>query len=47
VAMAQAAGGFLVATVSPPPLIYTMRVGPSYYLRIRSRGGKKFILISR
>lgn len=34
-ALAQAVGGFLVATLAPPALIHNMRVGPGYYLRIR------------
>ncbi len=30
-ALAQAAGGFLIAAISPPSLIHNMRVGPGYY----------------
>src|SRR5215471_21848592 len=30
-ALAQAAGGFLIAAISPPGLIRNMRVGPGYY----------------
>lgn len=30
-ALAQAAGGFLIAAISPPSLIRNMRVGPGYY----------------
>ena len=30
-ALAQAAGGFLIAAISPPFLIRNMRVGPGYY----------------
>jgi Type II CAAX prenyl endopeptidase Rce1-like len=30
-ALAQAAGGFLIAVLSPPALIHNMRVGPGYY----------------
>ncbi|MBI1983344.1 MAG: CPBP family intramembrane metalloprotease [Acidobacteria bacterium] len=30
-ALAQAAGGFLIAVLSPPSLIHNMRVGPGYY----------------
>lgn len=33
-ALAQAVGGALVATLAPPALIHNMRVGPGYYLRI-------------
>jgi len=33
-ALAQAVGGILVATLAPPALIHNMRVGPGYYLRI-------------
>jgi membrane protease YdiL (CAAX protease family) len=30
-ALAHAAGGFLIAAISPPSLIHNMRVGPGYY----------------
>jgi len=30
-ALAQAAGGFLIAVISPPSLIHNMRVGPGYF----------------
>jgi hypothetical protein len=30
-ALAQAAGGFLIAVLSPPALIHNMRVGPGYF----------------
>lgn len=30
-ALAHAAGGFLIAAISPPALIHNMRVGPGYY----------------
>lgn len=31
-ALAHAAGGFLIAAISPPSLIHNMRVGPGYFL---------------
>lgn len=34
-ALAQAVGGILVATLAPPAMIHNMRVGPGYYIRIR------------